>query len=245
MENTFRRRHIRKCSLCRLLVGIAVFFCATASCTKPNPQHTPSPTQHTPSPTQDTPSPTQHTVGDSKARIEALLADTSDTITDDLIKDLVASLGLGPTEKARIGKLLKDIEEGSISVDYRDGDCWGCGCTALHYAAIACTKNPQSPTAEWDRLVNILLNKRADPNIRNQHGHTPLEIAIEYQCVSIVGVLVAKGADLKQKNQYGLTPVEYAGYFYENYRNSGMNEKEEADYEILQILQEKSQATNR
>ena len=169
----------------------------------------------------------QSTPENSTLRIKKLLADDTKILTDDLINSL---------RKACLQAELRDLEKGIINVNHIDKDHYDF--TPLQ-KVIFCMTTPSMTSSECDRIVNILLNKGANPNTRDAHGRTPLELAIDLQCVSIVGVLVAKGAVLSEKTSWGITHIEQASFLYQNYlKRTDYSTKIKNDaYEILQLLQ--------
>ena len=69
--------------------------------------------------------------------------------------------------------------------------------TALHYAA----------TGNRPKTVETLLANRANPNIQNEEGKTPLHFTKD---VKIVETLVLKGANPLMQDKLGNTPRDYA-----------------------------------
>ena len=142
-------------------------------------------TQYNPGNTNTTaPNTAQYNSKETTLRIQKLLADNATTLTDDLINNIA------PPYKEELKNELRDIEQGKISVNHIDKNLYDL--TALHKVVLLMATPSQ--TKECDRLVNILLNKAADPNLKDAHGRTPLEIAVELTCVTIVEVLVGRGA---------------------------------------------------
>ena len=69
----------------------------------------------------------------------------------------------------------------------------------------------QSATAaRHEKVALMLLNKGADPNCREQGGHTPLHTASQNGDVTIVHALLFNGADLNAKSKDGKTPLDLA-----------------------------------
>ncbi len=56
-------------------------------------------------------------------------------------------------------------------------------------------------------VVELLLDRGADVNARDEHGYTPLIGTIEYGSLKMVKLLVARGADVNQAMRGGSTPL--------------------------------------
>ena len=74
------------------------------------------------------------------------------------------------------------------------------GWTPLHYAA----------SIDSEDIVDILLQKGADPKIKDNEGKTPLDIAVEKGHAAIVEVLVKGGAEINKRMPSGMTPFYFA-----------------------------------
>ncbi len=74
------------------------------------------------------------------------------------------------------------------------------GCTPLNYAA-----HNDRPD-----MIRLLLDRGADPNIRNIWGMTPLHTAVWRNCPGVVTLLLDSGADPEIKTNEGWTPLHYA-----------------------------------
>ena len=79
-------------------------------------------------------------------------------------------------------------------VNARDAD----GCTPIFYAAGAA------------RTMQLLLNKRAEVNITNRLGNSPLHYAAAANSLVCVEMLVRYGADRSLRSTIGLTPFQLA-----------------------------------
>jgi hypothetical protein len=77
------------------------------------------------------------------------------------------------------------------------------GATALSMAAYK--SNPE--------MVSFLLEKGANPNVKDSDGETPLIIAAEKNQSAIINLLVAKGAKLNWQNERGFTALRQAVQF--------------------------------
>lgn len=73
----------------------------------------------------------------------------------------------------------------------------GTGNTPLHYAA------------EWklDKAVAVLLEKGANPNVRNANGETPIFNAIKSDSTSTIDLLMGKGSQKNARDYLGNTPL--------------------------------------
>ena len=60
-----------------------------------------------------------------------------------------------------------------------------------------------------DEMIELLLEKGADPNIFGPNGETPLGLAARYS-LKAVKMLVDKGADVNAKNEKGHTALWWA-----------------------------------
>lgn len=87
--------------------------------------------------------------------------------------------------------------------------------TPLHAAiygeferAIGLTMENTSNTTDYPQVVQILLENKADPSIKNGHGQPALHLAAFYSSSQIVKLLLASKADIKQlEDEYGMTPL--------------------------------------
>lgn len=62
----------------------------------------------------------------------------------------------------------------------------------------------------YARIVKMLLDQGADPNLREQGGFTPLHVAAQNDDVETVRVLLLGGADLTLKSDDGKTALDLA-----------------------------------
>jgi len=60
-----------------------------------------------------------------------------------------------------------------------------------------------------DEMIELLLEKGADPNIFGPNGETPLGLAAKYS-LKAVQMLVEKGADVNAKHEKGFTALRWA-----------------------------------
>ena len=75
------------------------------------------------------------------------------------------------------------------------------GNTPLYYASGYCDR---------PGMVELLLERGADPNLAGDMGNTPLHVAAEGGCLDIVKRLVGKGAAVNTPNTLEETPLEHA-----------------------------------
>ncbi|MCD9856234.1 ankyrin repeat domain-containing protein [Epilithonimonas sp. JDS] len=59
-------------------------------------------------------------------------------------------------------------------------------------------------------LVEKLLAKKADPNIQDSHGNTPLLWAVKRNNLELVSLLLKNKADINMKDSVGISAFEYA-----------------------------------
>ena len=77
--------------------------------------------------------------------------------------------------------------------------------TALHILA-----NNKDSTGTKSKLIGMLLEYRADPNVRKRNGATPLHSAAGSAHKSAIKVLINGGADVNVVNDHGTTPLDMA-----------------------------------
>jgi ankyrin repeat protein len=80
------------------------------------------------------------------------------------------------------------------------------GAEPLHYAADA---NHWDPTAQA-KTIKYLLSLRADPNVLDKSGVTPLHRAVRTRSLPAVRALLDGGANPRAKNKAGSTPLHLA-----------------------------------
>ena len=61
-----------------------------------------------------------------------------------------------------------------------------------------------------EKLVTLLLDYRADPNLRNLYGGTALHMAVKWERQTIVALLLERGADDSITDPEGDTPLKIA-----------------------------------
>jgi len=64
--------------------------------------------------------------------------------------------------------------------------------------------------AGHERIVQLLLQLGADPNVREQGGYTPLHAAAQNGNVEMIRTLIYGGADLNIKSNDGKSPIDLA-----------------------------------
>jgi ankyrin repeat protein len=65
-------------------------------------------------------------------------------------------------------------------------------------------------SAGHEKIVELLLEYRADPNAREQNGYTPLHAAAQNGDEEVIRVLLYGGADLGLKSEDNKTPLDLA-----------------------------------
>lgn len=80
-----------------------------------------------------------------------------------------------------------------IDLNFQDGD----GKTALHYLC----HYPQQ------ELIELLREKKFNPNLKDVFGNTPLWTAIFKNNLNIIKLLLEKGADIYSLNNVGKSPL--------------------------------------
>lgn len=80
--------------------------------------------------------------------------------------------------------------------------------TALHLAM----HKPYSskPDADYSGVVEVLISKGLDVNVKGESGWTPLHEAIEEGVIDRARLLISKGADVNAKSDYNITPLHLA-----------------------------------
>lgn len=87
------------------------------------------------------------------------------------------------------------IKSGAF-VNYQNADSG----TPLHYAA----------WKGYDRIVNILLQNKANPNVVGNKGTTPLHYAAKFSQLKVVMALLSNGAVYNAVSDNGKTPLDFA-----------------------------------
>ena len=94
---------------------------------------------------------------------------------------------------------VKAILKTAVDVNLQDDNGW----TALHFAAQAFN----------EELIVYLLKKKADPNVQNGYGNTPLWVALfncQGQKTKVFDAFLKHGANPQLKNYSGSSPLDLA-----------------------------------
>ena len=76
--------------------------------------------------------------------------------------------------------------------------------------ALNATPLQSAVAAKHDRVVNLLLDHDADPNVRDQGGYTPLHIAAQNGDSQVIRILLFNGANLNIRSLDGKLPIDMA-----------------------------------
>lgn len=63
-----------------------------------------------------------------------------------------------------------------------------------------------------DSIAKLLLDKKANPNIRDADGNTALIYAVQFKHIALVELLLSYHADLEIRDNLGKTAFEYAAF---------------------------------
>ena len=107
--------------------------------------------------------------------------------------ELFELLGGESSDHAATASLVDGLKE----VNFADEK----GRTLLHQAAVGGNI----------MAVQRLLQRNADPNVRTNHGSTPLHNAVNHGHDDLARLLVAHGAEAGATNRFGRTAAEQAG----------------------------------
>lgn len=105
------------------------------------------------------------------------------------------------------------ITEGCDKYFYDDKKCYGL--TPLYVAIERCNranveKNPEPAFSLYRRLITMLLDRGANPNLATRQNKTPLMIAMRSVDLTIIAELLDAGADPQQEDYRGETAIFYA-----------------------------------
>lgn len=68
----------------------------------------------------------------------------------------------------------------------------------------------QSLTGGTNRIIELLLDRRADVNAQDNTGLTPLHVAAWWSITERAGILLDRGADINSRDKFGDTPLHTA-----------------------------------
>ena len=106
---------------------------------------------------------------------------------------------LGDTPDDKIKKIV-ELMKG-------EGTHVGTGSTALHYLALS---DEVCSSSDYKQIVRQLVNQRADINVKDNGGWTPLHIAVYNKKGALVKALLSSGADLTIKDENNKTAYAIA-----------------------------------
>lgn len=126
-------------------------------------------------------------------------------------------------------------------------------------ASEVCDANVRPAADDAKKLVRLLLDRGADPNIADENGNTPLMTAVQTCDPAIVKMLIAAKADLNKKNSAGLTAFEFgmwsatdgaaavasAGYRLPAEKSKMYREHYKDDPKILELLKKATPAAKK
>ena len=108
-----------------------------------------------------------------------------------------------------LGDTPDDNIEKIVELMKGEGTHVGTGSTALHYLALS---DEVYSSSDYKQIVRLLVNQRADINVKDNGGWTPLHIAVSNKNDALVKALISNGADLAIKDESGWTPLHSAVY---------------------------------
>lgn len=140
--------------------------------------------------------------------------------------------------QAQYAKIVQILIDAKADLNAKDDD----GNTALHHGSlpspllnivtISSLHELMIPSIVPEDIFQSLLNAKADPNIQNTHGDTPLHLAAIFNQPAVVSLLNAK-ADPNVKNNNGNTAIESLEKLKGQIENDRGHEFYEATYNIL------------
>lgn len=137
----------------------------------------------------------QQAIVSSQTPIAKLLAERGANINDPFPDDGKSCLHIAATKNIRLVRLLLEYNVDVNAVD-------NLGNTVLHTVASIKTRDPTA--------VEILKTNRANVNIKNKEGDTPLHIAARTGNYKMVRVLIDHGAHTECKNHQGYNALHVA-----------------------------------
>ena len=93
-------------------------------------------------------------------------------------------------------KKAAELIDGGVDVNTADGK-------GTYPLILACSYKDN------DEMIELLLSKGADPNVRGPNGESPLGLAAKYS-LKAVKLLLSKGADINAKDHGGFTALWWA-----------------------------------
>jgi len=106
------------------------------------------------------------------------------------VDDLITAVWSMDTKKAA------ELIDGGVDVNGKDAK-------GTYPLILACSYKDN------DEMIELLLSKGADPNVRGPNGETPLGLSAKYS-LKAVQMLVKKGADVNARDDAGFSALRWA-----------------------------------
>ena len=117
------------------------------------------------------------------------------------------SIDFGDEKEPALGDTPDDNIEKIVELMKGEGTHVGTGSTALHYLALS---DEVYSSSDYKQIVRLLVNQRADINVKDNGGWTPLHIAVYNKKDALVKALISSGADLTIKDKNNKTAYAIA-----------------------------------
>ena len=119
----------------------------------------------------------------------------------------VLSIDFEEKKEPALGDTPDDNIEKIVELMKGEGTHVGTGSTALHYLALS---DEVCSSSDYKQIVRLLVNQRADINVKDNGGWTPLHIAVYNKNYALVKALISRGADVTIKDSIGRTAYAIA-----------------------------------